>query len=98
MDILGIVASIDADITRLQQARFLLSEFGQTPVKQRGRPKNPVLVGSAPINARKKRSMSVEGKARIAAAQKARWAAAKSSSDMPHGASSRVKKAAPAKK
>jgi hypothetical protein len=55
-----LVAGIEEEIARLQQARSLLTGGG-------------VGVG----NKRKKRTMSAEGRAKIAAAQKKRWAAQK---------------------
>jgi len=46
--------------------------------KRRGRPPKSVASPAAPVvKTRKKRTMSPEGRARIAAAQKARWAKAK---------------------
>jgi len=63
MDTGQLISEIDSEISRLQQARALL-----------------VGVGSA-TNAkapRKKRTLSTEARARIAAAQKRRWAKQKS--------------------
>ena len=59
----SIIEAIDAEIERLQEAKSLLG----------GGP------GSKPIKAAKpaRRKMSAEGRARIAAAHKARWAKAK---------------------
>jgi hypothetical protein len=61
METTEIVKEIDAEIARLQQVRALLSG-GQT--------------GNGRVAARpgKKGTMSAEGRARIAAAQKKRWA------------------------
>jgi hypothetical protein len=67
MDIAGIVAEIDLEIARLEKAKDLIA--GQTAPSKRGRP---------PAT-KTKRTMSAEGRARIAAAQKARWAKAKKS-------------------
>jgi hypothetical protein len=69
MDIQEILAQIDAEIARLQQVKSILS--GSTTTAKLGRPKARHNVGS-PVAA--KRTMSPEGRARIAAAQKARWA------------------------
>jgi hypothetical protein len=64
-----ILAAIDAEIQRLQYARTILS--GGTVAKRGpGRPK-----GSS--SASKGRKLSPEGRAKIAAAQRARWAKAK---------------------
>jgi hypothetical protein len=60
MNLEAIVQDIDAEISRLEKARALLT--GHT----------------APLKpAKKRRTMSAEGRARIAAAQKKRWAKAK---------------------
>jgi hypothetical protein len=67
MDTSKLVADIDAEIERLQQARALLN--GAEAKRKPGR--------SAKKTTPKKRTMSAEGRARIAAAQKARWAKAK---------------------
>ncbi len=64
-----IIIEVDAEIARLQQARALLA--GETVKRSPGRPKATV----SPI--KKKRNLTPEGRARIAAAVKARWAKAK---------------------
>ena len=79
-----IILTIDAEILRLQQAKALLTETSSpTPAKRKpGRPAttsgsgkatsfNPAHFDAKP---RKRRGMSAAGRARIAAAQKARWA------------------------
>jgi hypothetical protein len=79
-----IIITIDAEISRLQQAKALLIDtFSLTPAKRKpGRPAtapgngratsfNPAEFDAKP---RKRRGMSAAGRARIAAAQKARWA------------------------
>jgi hypothetical protein len=68
MNTFEILATIDAELARLEQVRVLLTE-NPTPLK-RG---NSSREGGNP----KRRKMSAEGRARIAAAQKARWAKAK---------------------
>ena len=74
MDTTEIIQIIDAEIGRLGQARELLSGHVSAPVK-RGRPASST---TATISkTRKRRMISAEGRARIAAAQKARWAKAK---------------------
>jgi hypothetical protein len=67
MEFSKLLSDIDAEIARLQQARALLS--GSDVKRKPGRP----IKAAKP----KKRTMSAEGKARIAAAQKARWAKAR---------------------
>jgi len=66
---------IDAEIARLQRARTLIAGTGK---RGPGRPPKSVeaLVAAKP---KKKRNLSPEGRARIAAAVKARWAAQKKS-------------------
>jgi hypothetical protein len=74
MDTSEVIQSIDAEIARLEKARALLNGHVSTPAK-RGRP-----LGSAvttKTTSKPRRKMSAEGRARIAAAQKARWAKAK---------------------
>jgi hypothetical protein len=72
MDTREIIQTIDAEIARLEQARALLN--GHTAPAKRGRP-----FGSKPVATSKpvRRKLSAEGRARIAAAQKARWAKTK---------------------
>ncbi len=80
MDVSAIISSIDAELSRLQQVRALLAG-PVAPSKRRGRPKNSEtkLAPAKPAKKiAKKRTMSPEGRARVAAAQKARWAAVKS--------------------
>ena len=67
MDLDAIVQSIDAEISRLERVRALLT--GHTAPLKRGFPRSE---RAAPV--RKRKPMSAEGRARIAAAQKARWA------------------------
>lgn len=74
MDVTSLLAEIDSEIARLQQARAALVTLGGAEKRVPGRPrKNEVAV------APKKRTMSPEARARIAAAQKKRWAAQKKS-------------------
>lgn len=68
MDVKEIVAEIDAEISRLQQARTLLG--GGAAVK-RGRPGRKKAVTVA---VPKKRKLTPEGRKRIAEAMKRRWA------------------------
>lgn len=58
-----LLSSIDAEIARLREARNLLAG-------QDGR--HPSTAGRRPT--KKRHTMSAEGRARIAAAQRARWA------------------------
>lgn len=74
MSLKNILAEIDAEIERLEGAKALLAE-----VPTRRRPGRPSLGGSSNSmpKTRKRRWMSAEGRERIAAAQKARWAKAR---------------------
>jgi hypothetical protein len=83
MAISDVLASIDSDIAKLQQARALLSgDAGSAPRKTAGRPKKAVaapkkamaLAPAAKAAKKKKRNLSPEGRKRIAEAVKKRWA------------------------
>lgn len=81
MDTVEIIWQIDAEISRLQQARVLLSESDSGEVKRKpGRPKGSGVAKTTPAAqppkaiAHPRRKMSAAGRARIAAAMKARWA------------------------
>jgi hypothetical protein len=78
-----IILTIDAEISRLQQVQALLTQTaGDTPAKRKpGRP--PAASGGSTATGvhlavsdskATKRTISAAGRARIAAAQKARWA------------------------
>ena len=74
MEVSRIIAEIDAQISKLQQARALLA--GSTPAARpgRGRPKGSKNAGAAAPGAPRKRKLSPEGRKRIADAMKKRWA------------------------
>ena len=63
MDTTALISILDAEIANLREARTLLA--GQDGHVRRGRKLG---------RPAKKRTMSAEGRARIAAAQRARWA------------------------
>ena len=90
--------AIDQKISQLQQARALLTNQAsqlQTG-KRRGRPKSSDTAKSVLAAAKTaKRTMSAEGKARIAAAQKARWAAKKEATKSAPAAVGKAIKSAP---
>lgn len=71
MTIDSVIAEIDSEIKRLQQARALLSNSDG-----RGHANATAAVTKAPLEAgtRKRRTLSAAARKRIAAAQKARWA------------------------
>ena len=101
MDIPEILRALDAQIAQLRQARELIAgseptpEAPPEPAKRRGRPPAPAKTEVTPAAA--KRIMSDEGKARIAAAQKKRWAKSRKAAEAPVPAVSR-KKTDPANK
>ena len=64
-----ILSLIDAEISKLKQARALLA--GVTPVKVPAAAKDARIPAKAPG---KRKKMSAETRAKMAAAQKARWA------------------------
>jgi hypothetical protein len=74
MDTTEIIQTIDAEIARLEKARVLLNGDSTSAARlERSHISKP---NSTP-KAQKRRKISAEGRARIAAAQKARWAKAK---------------------
>jgi hypothetical protein len=82
MQISDIIVVIDSEIAKLVQAKALLTGTSEVeePVKRRGRPKgvsNHAITVSTAKAKTPTRKLSDEGKARIAAAQKARWATKK---------------------
>ncbi len=86
MEVSRIIAEIDAQIAKLQQARHLLSGAETSPVARRpGRPKGSKNVGTAPAAAKKStgRKLSPEGRKRIADAMKRRWAERKKATAKP---------------
>jgi hypothetical protein len=77
MALKDIVAQIDEEVARLQQARSLLAASGiavALPAVRRGRPKTHGGTPALLKPAKKKRNLSPEGRARIAEAVKRRWA------------------------
>ena len=82
MNLNDIVAELDAEIARLQQARVLLIGINPVGRRKRGRPAAAALPGKAtsfnPADFAKKpskrRTMSAAGREKVAAAQRARWA------------------------
>jgi hypothetical protein len=73
VEVSRIIAEIDAQISKLQQARALLA--GTTTSTGRGRPKGSKNSAStATATTPRKRKLSPEGRKRIADAMKKRWA------------------------
>lgn len=89
MEVSRIIAEIDAQISKLQQARELLSGTAVKVRKGPGRPKGSKNAKAAVhASAPAKRKLSPEGRKRIADAMKRRWAerrklAAKASAPAP---------------
>lgn len=71
-----VLAAIDKEITRLQQARDILAGEDTPPVR-RGRPPATAETKRVGRPAGTKRVLSPEARKRIAEAQKKRWAAQK---------------------
>ena len=78
MEVSRIIAEIDGQITKLQQARALLAEGSvAAPRAGRGRPKGSKNIVAEKVSAAtgtRKRELSPEGRKRIADAMKKRWA------------------------
>jgi hypothetical protein len=72
VEVSKIIAEIDAQISKLQQARALLSETAVKTGNGPGRPKGSKNVKPAAVP--RKRKLSPEGRKRIAEAMKRRWA------------------------
>jgi hypothetical protein len=70
VDVKDILSEIDAEISRLQQARALLGGEAVVAKKRVGAKKKAAVTATAP----KKRKLSPEGRKRIAEAMKRRWA------------------------
>src|SRR5271168_5182671 len=103
MDTIAIVSQIDAEISRLQQVRQLLSAVKATEKRKPGRPSATGL--AAPTKAT--RTLSAASRENIAAAQKKRWAKVRrakkaalnaASTSTAKKAAPKASKAAPAKK
>lgn len=69
MEVGTIIAHIDAQILKLQQARALLAGAATPARPGPGRPKGTTKAGT-----KRKRQLSPEGRKRIADAMKKRWA------------------------
>ena len=79
MDVTQILSAIDAEISRLQQARQAVAALdGASPIPARrpGRPKGSTNAAPAAEGAprKRKRNLSPEGRKRIQEAMKRRWA------------------------
>ncbi len=73
MEVKEILAELDQEIARLQQARALLA--GGTVAKKRGpNKKSAAIVAAVAASSPAKRNLTPEGRKRIAEAMKKRWA------------------------
>ena len=74
-----IIAAIDAEISKLQEAKELLSSGSVSSAPQRAKRGRPKGSKNAPVKeqSERKRTLSAEGRARIAEAQRQRHAARK---------------------
>jgi ribosomal protein L14E/L6E/L27E len=77
MDTQAIIAALDQEIARLQEVRALLGSAAKVngPASIKRSPGRPKKLASVVVT--KKRILSPEAKAKIAEAQKARWAKAR---------------------
>ena len=73
MDTNDIIVEIDAEISRLRQARALLSDTNTTAKRKPGRPASTSLLSNTKVV----HTMSAAARAKIGAAQKKRWAKAR---------------------
>jgi hypothetical protein len=74
MSLASLIAKIDAELARFQQVRALLSGGAAPAGEKRGRPAGVVKAAGKYAKKKAKHKISPEGRARIAAAVKARWA------------------------
>lgn len=84
MDVTQILSAIDAEISRLQQARQAVAALeGASPIpqKRRGRPKGSTNSSSSETPRKRKRNLSPEGRRRIQEAMQRRWAERRKSKD-----------------
>jgi hypothetical protein len=91
MDTATIIEHLDAEISRLQQAKAVLA--GTDARKGPGRPKASDAVSKPVAVKLTKRVMSEEGKKKIALAQKARWTKVKKAAKKAENAGNTVEKA-----
>ena len=85
MEVSRILEEIDSQISKLQQARELLSGTA-VKVKGRGRPKGSKNAKTSAKAATRKRKISPEGRKRIAEAMKRRWAERRKQASKPAAA------------
>ncbi len=82
MEVSRIIAEIDAQIAKLQQARTLLAGAAAVGGRRPGRPKGTTAAAKTSASRKRaKRVLSPDARKRIADAQKRRWAAHRKESD-----------------
>jgi hypothetical protein len=85
MDITGILSELRTELKATEEAIMAVERFARGSGKRRGRPPKWISAIKEPLGAKsipaKKRAVSDEGRARISAAQRRRWAAAREKSD-----------------
>jgi hypothetical protein len=74
VEVSRIIAEIDAQISKLQQARALLAGTTTAPAVRTGRGRPKGSKNAPATTAPRKRKLSPEGRKRIADAMKKRWA------------------------
>ncbi len=73
MQLSKILAEIDLEISRLEQARTLLAGDSSAAGKTTRKSKSVVVSTESPLKRKKKRNLSPEGRKRIAEAVRRRW-------------------------
>ena len=73
MQLSKILAEIDLEISRLEQARTLLAGESEPAAKKPRKVKAVSAIEDAPTKRKKKRNLSPEGRKRIAEAVRRRW-------------------------
>ncbi len=73
MQLSQILAEIDKEISRLEQARKILAGESSQPTKSARRATTVVSASESPVKRKKKRNLSPEGRKRIAEAVRRRW-------------------------
>ncbi len=73
MQLSKILAEIDLEISRLEQARTLLAGETSPATKKTRKTKSPSVGTDSSVKRKKKRNLSPEGRKRIAEAVRRRW-------------------------
>ncbi|MFC5864779.1 hypothetical protein ACFPT7_20895 [Acidicapsa dinghuensis] len=73
MQLSQILAEIDSEISRLEQARKILAGEGVSSAKSSRRGPSSAVASEGPAKRKKKRNLSPEGRKRIAEAVRRRW-------------------------